>query len=613
MLPGARWLLLGLAMWGIAGCSDHGVPHELPEDPGALVAVSARGTVGVLLDELAPEARDAVAAEVLARGKEQWEQLVRTQLDYAYYRLTFRSYFYVDADPPKGRLPLPPPEVWSIHLLGPARRGQIDGHEFVLRDYEFDSTLLTDRASPGASEPQLAASGGEWSEPLIFPVDPQQLLERTGYACIDEFEYPRESVDEWNAHFVYDQECTVGADYCHQQPATEDCVEALTAHVGHIEVPFTYRRLPWDGALARNVQVGERPSVDGADLIVVTEGIGLAENRVVYHFTASDSCEIEEGTADTPGWHRLMAFNSTSWNIGNSAMHIGDVDLLLADDEAHGLFDYGECHGHWHFSHYADFGVSAADGRQLAGDKRSFCLESTNRFSNAVWSPLSAPYDRCHYQGISPGWGDMYQAGLSGQWVVIDSAPAGPATLSALANPDGLLCEGSVQYASDGVTPLWEPTPFTRPDGRPVDTLACNDSPGALDNNLGEVPVTIPALGEGIITGPCVRGEIGPRRECGFAYRGVFECTPGGSVALDVAAPGLLSPQLRICEASAALGAGMACTWGSAVASASGQAVEFRCPEVRDAPGTGGYSLYVGDVQGAQAYSAQPGDLVVAH
>jgi hypothetical protein len=207
----------------------------------------------------------------------------------------------------------------------------------------------------------------------------------------------------------------------------------------------------------------------------------------------------------------------------------------------------------------------------------------------------------------------MYQAGLSGQWVVVDGAPAGPATLSALANPDGLLCEGSVQYASDGQTPLWQPTPFTRPDGRPVDALACDDSPGARDNNLGEVPVTIPALGEGVITGPCARGEIGPRRECGFGYRGVFPCTPGETVALELPAPGLLSPQIRICEASAALGAGMACTWGSAVARASGEAVEFQCPQLRDAPGTGGYSLYVGDVRGARAYNPRPAAPVVVH
>jgi hypothetical protein len=597
------WLLSGGAacVWSLAACTGHG--HGAPQaDPGALVAVSASGTVGVLLDELAPEVRDSVAAEVLARSAEQWSELVRAQLDFAYYRLTFRSYFYVDADPPKGRLPLPPAELWSIALAGRARRGEIDGHDFVLMDYEFDSTLLTDLASPGASEAQLAAVGGEWVEPLIFPVDPQQLLERTGYACVDEFEYPRDSVDEWNAHFVYDQECTVDADWCHQQPATQDCVEALTAHVGHVEVPFTYRRLAWDGALARRVQVGEPPAVDGADLIVVTEGIGLAENRVVYHFTERDSCEIEEGTTDAPGWHRLVAFNSTSWNIGNAPMHIGDVDLLLADDEAHGLFDYGECHGHWHFSHYADFGVRDARESPLAGDKRAFCLESTNRFSNAVWSPLSAPYDRCHYQGISPGWGDMYQAGLSGQWVVVDAARPGPATLSARANPDGLLCEGLVQYAADGVTPLWEPTPFTRPDGRPVDTLACDDSPGALDNNLGEVPVTLPPPGEGTVTGPCTRGEIGPRRECGFQYRGAFACTPGEQVMLKgVRAPALLAPQLRICETSAVLGAGVACTWGSAVATASGTEVAFRCPAVRDAPGTGGYSLYVGDVRSGRS------------
>jgi hypothetical protein len=609
----ACWVLI---MVGGSACTGeprgHGHGGTGSPDPGALIAVRAHGTVGVLLDEIDPGVREVVASEVLLRTEEQWTRLAQEQLDFAYYRLTFRPYFYVDVDPPKGRLPLPPPQLWSIALDGPARRGQIDGHDFVLVDYAFDSTLLTDVASPKASEIELGVIGGEWVEPLIFPLDPQMLLERTGYACIDEFEYPSDSVDEWNAHFVYDQECTVDADYCHQKPAVEDCVDALIAHVGHVEVPITYRRLPWDEALAREVRVGEPPSVDGADLIVVEDGIGLAENRVVYRYTAPGSCEIEEGTTDAVGWHRLLAFNSTSWNIGNGPMHVGDVDLLLADDEAHGLFDYGECHGHWHFSHYADFGVRDARGQLLAGDKRSFCLESTNRFSNAVWSPLSAPYDRCHYQGISPGWGDMYQAGLSGQWVVIDQIMPGPATLSAVANPDGLLCEGLVQYEADGVTPLWQPTPFSRPDGRPVDTLACADSPGALDNNLGEVGVTIPELGRGAVTGPCLRGEIGPRRECGFEYRGVFDCTPGEAIVLPfVAASGLLAPQLRICEASAVLDAGVACTWLQAVATASGTSIAFTCPELRDAPGSGGYSLYVGDVTGSGTPAAGGSGILV--
>jgi hypothetical protein len=156
-----------------------------------------------------------------------------------------------------------------------------------------------------------------------------------------------------------------------------------------------------------------------------------------------------------------------------------------------------------------------------------------------------------------------------------------------------------VQYEADGVYPRWEPTIFSRPDGRPVDTLACDDSPGALGNNLGEIEVSIPPPGEGIVTAPCTRGEIGPKRECGFDYRGAFACTPGEPIVLDsVAVGGLLSPQLRVCESSSVLGGGVACTWRSAVATASGAAIGFTCPEVRDSLGSGAYSLYVGDVVG---------------
>ena len=45
--------------------------------------------------------------------------------------------------------------------------------------------------------------------PYIFPVDPELLLHRTGYACVDETDFPLNSVDGENAWQFFDQTCEV--------------------------------------------------------------------------------------------------------------------------------------------------------------------------------------------------------------------------------------------------------------------------------------------------------------------------------------------------------------------------------------------------------------------
>ena len=56
--------------------------------------------------------------------------------------------------------------------------------------------MVTDPASPGASEPALSTIDGTWDEPFDLPADPELVMERTGYDCLEEATYPANSVSK---------------------------------------------------------------------------------------------------------------------------------------------------------------------------------------------------------------------------------------------------------------------------------------------------------------------------------------------------------------------------------------------------------------------------------
>src|SRR5690606_19381890 len=140
---------------------------------------------GVLLDELPTAHRDR-AALALAEREELWLERARAQIRLASYRMVFRNFFYDD----KGQLPLPPEPTWQVELLGAPERQTIGGHDVLAVRYRMTGVLLTDEQSPAAAEPALAEVGGRWAERLVFPLDPELLFQRTGYACMDESEFP---------------------------------------------------------------------------------------------------------------------------------------------------------------------------------------------------------------------------------------------------------------------------------------------------------------------------------------------------------------------------------------------------------------------------------------
>ena len=203
-----------------------------PSKPaGSLVQMQMQSTVGLLLDEI-PAGMLRYRASETARlsGDQFWIEKAQRQIRLASYRLVFRGSYYTD---PKGPLPLPPKSIWDIKLQGAPHRQTIDGHDYVAVDYTFETKIVADNDSPAVVEPKLGKVGGTWLEPLILPVDPDLLLERTGYACMDEVEFPPKSVFEENTWYFYDDTCTPGTTYCHvtQQPATS-CVNAPDARPG---------------------------------------------------------------------------------------------------------------------------------------------------------------------------------------------------------------------------------------------------------------------------------------------------------------------------------------------------------------------------------------------
>lgn len=584
-------------------------PPEPPdaEAEGALIALSLEGRVGVLLDELPAELRDRAVEQLGNERNFFWRERAQEQLRLAHYRLVLRNYFY-DEEEGKGKLPLPPESVWQIELTSNPARSDVDGHDLVLVDYRFTSTLLTGVDDVVAAEPALAATGGRWTEDFLFPLDPELLFQRTGYACADEEQFPPGSVDGENIGTLYDQECEGGDSACHvTESVDEDCIAALERAVGTVASPLVFERLAWDAALADSVRVEAVTQRDQAEVAVIGEG--LANQRLIYRYIEPDSCAVAEGCVGGPGWRRLLQFDASVKNLGGAALDIGDVDYYLEDTGTelgeHHVFEYSSCHEHYHFSHYGDFQFHA--GEAVRGNKQAFCLQSTTRYSNNEQSPLDHPYGSCEYQGIAAGWGDDYGAGIECQWIDVTDAETGTGVNGTVAfqfNPDRFLCEGTPERDSEGNL-VFSPSEFETEDGETVDRPVCEFAEDYESNNYQERPVSAPS--DGLIATPCTRGQLGPLRDCGFrAGSGPLAqlaCEVGSTLALRCSLPEDAAPLvMRVCEYSQQLEAGVGCVFRDAVANeivtAGESELTIACPPARDAssePG-GRVSLYLAPV-----------------
>lgn len=595
--------------------------RELPDPPeGALISVFMDGQVGVLLDEFPENYRDDVASGLMAREEAYWEDLARTQVRLTKRRLNFRNFVYAG----KGQLPLPPESLWSITLdpAGPERL-EIEGHDVVVNSYVFSSTLLSDVLSPGEAEPRLGEIGGTWEEPFILPIDPLYIIQRTDNACMNEAGFPPNSFDSENAWIFYDYTCQ-GDDGgflgCHRTRLhPQSCVEALKDRVGTIRTEVRFERLQWDDALADRVRVGDLTHEQGPDLQVVGED--LETNRIIYRYFQPDSCALAEECVNDSGWRRLLQFTATVHNVGAVTLEIGRV---VSQNPLNNLFQYNSCHAHYHFSDYGDFYFSGEEDN--LSSKQAFCVESTNRFSNNEWAPLTHNYT-CSNQGVQAGWVDEYVAGLDCQWIDITDIEVEPEgssfSLGFLSNPDRFLCEGKPVLDANGDL-AWEATDLTGPGELTLNRPMCDFLTDWDVNNDDSIELNIMPSGS-FVTDPCAADQLGELRNCGFEpqddgvemlqseedeavdqikdnqltkFAGSFSCDPGKQQLMSCSVQDNASPQvLRLCEFSAVLGVGVGCTYQDSLANeiVGAEPVEFSfgCPFIRDEQELGGlFALY---------------------
>lgn len=169
---------------------------------------------------------------------------------------------------------------------------------------------------------------------------------------------------------------------------------------------------------------------------------------------AADDCAVEEGATEA-GPRRLLRFHTLIANRGALPLSFGDPTApnppLTAAD-----FEYAPCHQHHHFEGWADYRIETLDGAfVVAGHKQAFCLLDTVA---VVFGVPSMNFD-CDYQGLSSGWGDLYDRTLDGQWVDVTGVPAGDYVLVVEVNVAGKVVEADDRWPNEARVTVRLPDP----------------------------------------------------------------------------------------------------------------------------------------------------------
>jgi hypothetical protein len=174
--------------------------------------------------------------------------------------------------------------------------------------------------------------------------------------------------------------------------------------------------------------------------------------------------------------HYVVRFSNEVWNAGTGPFELHgvphfpidglfDASQWIYDDTAGvtiqpvGTFAFHPSHQHFHFDGFARYQLwtqTGFDRAQATGftkgsplytsPKVSFCVLDIDQVDAASGPPTSV-YRTCSpaMEGISAGWGDVYDYLLPDQWVDVGQTPLrdGKYVIRSIADPDNLIYESA--------------------------------------------------------------------------------------------------------------------------------------------------------------------------
>ena len=170
-------------------------------------------------------------------------------------------------------------------------------------------------------------------------------------------------------------------------------------------------------------QDGDPNCPDGRpDLIVVENTI---KTSIYLSTIQAATCSVVEGCLTGYGTRDLIRFTTHIKNIGTADYFIGNASTQPAQ------FSTGNCHGHAHYSGYAEYIMYNEAGTAIpVGFKNGFCVLDLECGDGG-----NAQYG-CGNMGISKQCGDIYSSGLDCQWMDITEIDTGRYTMVVRVNWD---------------------------------------------------------------------------------------------------------------------------------------------------------------------------------